>query len=151
MDLPVKARLITSIEVIQYIEDKVAALCHWHNQLAVGGVALIATESSWMHWIRDHKAIFRDGAPARFLRSLRATGAEFGLYGSSLFGRGAEELDNARDAQLLVIHRRSAVELQSAAPYVQSWANPDGYLSSEYAPTDHYVSPRTAPASLLAA
>lgn len=44
--------LITSIEVIQYLNDPLAALANWYNQLSDNGVMVVSRSSQWSSSMR---------------------------------------------------------------------------------------------------
>jgi SAM-dependent methyltransferase len=52
------ADLITNIEVIQYLNNPLAAICNWYNQLAPGGILLVAAEHRFSNLIRYPNAQF---------------------------------------------------------------------------------------------
>ena len=53
--LPEPADLITSVESIQYLNNPIASISSWYNQLRDNGFLMIATEGAWVSWMRYQK------------------------------------------------------------------------------------------------
>jgi SAM-dependent methyltransferase len=71
------AHFISAIEVIQYVEDKLGAICHWFNQLKPGGVMLIATETDWSNWLRAPADKYGQSLPVEDLLKIVPYMAQF--------------------------------------------------------------------------
>lgn len=52
VELPEPADVITAVETMQYLNDPLAAISNWYNQLAAGGSLIISTDHEWSDWIR---------------------------------------------------------------------------------------------------
>jgi trans-aconitate methyltransferase len=114
------SHLITAIEVIQYIEDKLAALCHWYNQLAPGGVMVIATETSWTSWIRIKSERYGENSIIdQFLTKVNHLAQHM----------SREEPD---DISTLIIFKAANHQLISKAKPHHIWINPHGYKATYY-------------------
>jgi hypothetical protein len=69
--LPKKVDIITSIESIQYLNNPLAAICNWYNQLTDHGLLIIATEGYWSELIRSEGCIYAsDPTPIKPLLSI---------------------------------------------------------------------------------
>lgn len=127
------ADVITAIEVIQYIEDKAATLCHWYNQLAPGGILIIATESSWANWIRTGKEKFGENAVMDDFLSQVKFLAEYSNY------------ERADDIRTLIIFKGEG-QLESKAKPQKVWINPHSYKATYYPTRKSYFRASGKPA-----
>lgn len=119
--------LITAVEVIQYIEDKLAALCHWYNQLAPGGILVITTEVDWASWIRTkHERFGENAVMDHFLSQVN--------YLTEQMRR-----DDADDIRTLFVFKEAGRTLKPISKPTHIWVNPHGYKASYYRKRKAYV------------
>lgn len=123
--------LVTSIESIQYVDDKLAMIINWYNQLVDGGHLIIATEHDWSGWIRNegNYVMGRDTIYADFIRALREAGIDVRLN----VREGAVRGDYSRlQTSLMVIEKKPGTRLKKKVRLQSTWVNPHGYVASYY-------------------
>jgi len=133
--------LITSIEGIQYIPDKLRALASWYNQLADGGLLLVAAETRWPSWIRHESGSIVYSPPSILTtaaRALQARGVRILAQGSRSF----DDEDLLHDANYVLLEKLAGTRLVLRDTLRRTWTNPYGYEAS-------YYGPRVSGASLL--
>jgi SAM-dependent methyltransferase len=119
--------LITAVEVIQYIEDKLAALCHWYNQLAPGGILIVTTETDWASWIRLKDERFgANQVMDQFLSQVK--------YITEHMRR-----DDSDDIRTLIVFKEEGKTLKPKSKPTKIWINPHGYKASYYRGKDCHV------------
>jgi len=123
--------LITMVESLQYAPDKLATIANAYNQLAEGGVLVIAADAAWMPWIR------RDGEEG-FGESALTSLARAGVPMLAWKGAG----DRLGRAATVVLQRVPGTRLRVRARLDHTWTNPHGYVAS------YYKAARTAGAAL---
>lgn len=112
--------LITAVEVIQYVEDKLAALCHWYNQLAPGGILIVTTETDWASWIRLKDERFgANQVMDQFLSKVK--------YITEHMRR-----EDADDIRTLIVFKEEGKTLKPKSKTTRVWINPHGYKASYY-------------------
>lgn len=134
--LPEPADLITSVEVMQYLNNPLAAVCNWYNQLADDGFLVISTEHDWVSWTRYQREPGqgdRDETPTKhLLEALEAAGVPFATSYESDWESGFRpDLDPNRFRNL-VIQKAPGTQLVVNSPLTEVWVNPDNYKAAYY-------------------
>lgn len=133
--------LITSIELIQYLNDPLRAIANFYNQTAPGGVVIIGAGYDWSRSIlrRDHVGgVTRDPdhmPAAELLRMLRTHDIAFAASRApdGPLGQRAPLRDEAY--QVLAIEKRAHTRLEIGRAALPPCLMPDGY-KVQYYPTD---------------
>jgi hypothetical protein len=121
---PPQQNLITSIESIQYIEDKLGAIADWYNKLADNGLLIITAEHFWSREINvEGKDPFGDHvATIELIARLRAAGVQVAM----MYQRQPFAL------RTLVVKKMPGSRLISLASPSRTYRNPRGYVFSYY-------------------
>ena len=121
------SHLITAIEVLQYIDDKLAAICHWYNQLADGGLLIIGLETSWSHLMGNGN---RDYAIMEELLNSVSCIADSSSCCSH---------DRASSVSTLIIRKKPNHALKALAVPCEIYTNSYGYKTSIYPAQKSYI------------
>jgi len=128
------ADLITSVEVMQYLDHPVAALCDWYNQLENGGIMVISAEHAWSDWIRYEGSTFSSD-PHPFEKVLEIFDQNHIPYAVSNYSyrHGSKpKKDTKREFRNLVIQKVKNTSLAPASPVKKVWYNPHSYKAVYY-------------------
>jgi SAM-dependent methyltransferase len=127
--LPQKADIITSIEGIQYLNNPLAAICNWYNQLADYGLLIIATEHKWSEWIRNEGHVYTsDPTPIDpFLSTLKTQKIAFEIddYPDRNPKRNSE-------IRILMIEKKPNTSMILRDPIKKIWKNYYDYKAIYY-------------------
>lgn len=119
VNLPQKADLITSIESIQYLNNPLAAICNWYNQLTDHGLLIIARELQWTGFIR-----FENHDPKPFDLFLNT------LQDNKIAYYAHQRYKNEHD--LIMIEKKPNTSMLQQTSIKEIWTNPDGYKAVYY-------------------
>jgi hypothetical protein len=123
-----RCHLITAIEVLQYIADKLAALCNWYNALVPGGFLIVALESNWGYLLStDH------GRPYTIMNELLAT---FDCYVDS---SSHCPDDAARGVSTLIIRKKANHAIAPTVLPKEIYVNPYAYKITTYPTAKAYL------------
>lgn len=133
--------LITSIELVEYLDDPLRAIANFYNQAAPGGIIVVGAGYDWSRSIlrRDPDGgVIRnpDRMPAaELLRTLRAHDIAFAASrgADGPLGQRAPLRDEAY--QVLAIEKRAHTRLEIGRTALPPCLMPDGY-KVQYYPTD---------------
>lgn len=136
-----KADLITSVEAIQYLNDPLAAICNWYNQLEDEGLLIIATEHKWSDWIRFKDTIL-DSDPSPiipFLAELNNNNILFATTKDTYIVKSGNNLRKNGQFTNIVIQKRPGTVLQRNASVTDVWINPYKFKAAYYTVSDKPV------------
>lgn len=129
------ADLITSVEAVQYLNDPVAALANWYNQLNDGGVMVVATQHDWASWVRYAKEPecqkLRDTPTEHLVHELGKTGIDFAAVDEPDMEWGRPKL-NPNRFSTLIVRKRAGTSMTVHAEVEEVWVNPHQYKSVYY-------------------
>lgn len=130
--LPEPAHLITSVEVIQYLNNPLAAISNWYNQLADSGFLVISTHHDWSSWIRYKQENPGETPTGHFLGTLEAAGVSFAASRECDQKSGDRPpLDPASFCNL-VIQKIPGTMLAVRSPIIDVRVNPYDYKATYY-------------------
>ena len=134
--LPEPADLITTVESMQYLNNPLATISNWYNQLADNGLLIISTEHDWASWIRYQREPGqgdRDETPAKhLLEALQAGGVAYAASAESDWESGFRpDLDPDR-IRNMVIQKRPGTQLVVNSPVTEVWVNPYNFKAAYY-------------------
>ena len=144
--LPVEPDLVTSIEVVQYLNDPLRSIANWYNQLAVGGLMVVSSEHDIASWIRYDKAhptqrIWSEDRPtptAKLIEELGRCGIEHAIT-KSADGKNGQRIYDPNDFTALALRKKADTTLQVNAPVTEVWVNPWDYKAVYYEFDEHPV------------
>lgn len=127
IQLPKKADLTTSIEVTQYLDHPIAAICNWYNQLVDDGILLISGEQ-WSRWIRYENTIFMsDPHPFdQILEILKTKNIPFAISGQF------KEAPKRKDFSTMAIQKVPCTSLVPLSPAKRIRCYPKDYKAVYY-------------------
>lgn len=130
------AELITAIETIQYLNDPLAAICNWYNQLADGGLLIISAEQDWSSWIRYQRESGQGGkheVPTQhFFDALEAAGVPYAACYESDTPRGVRyDFDPSRFRNL-VVQKKPETQISLATSVQEVWTSPFDFKAVYY-------------------
>lgn len=126
-NLPTKTDLVTSFESIQYIEDKLALIVNWYNQLEDGGFIIIASEHRWAKWIINKNNL--SNSNENIFNNLIQTLIDSGI---SIAMNKDSESESNEFLRALLIQKKNNTTLNLNATMVEVWTNSEGYTMSTY-------------------
>lgn len=134
--LPEPADVITSVEAMQYLNNPLAAVSNWYNQLTDNGVLIISTDHDWTGWVRYQREPGqgdRDETPTKhLLEELDKSGvAHAASYESDWEGGFRPDLDPG-SFRNLVIQKRPGTQMVVNSIVTEVWVNPDDYKAAYY-------------------
>jgi SAM-dependent methyltransferase len=122
------ADVITSVEVMQYLNDPIGAICNWYNLLADNGLLIISTEGDWTSWIRYQREPGqgnREETPAKhLLEALQVGGVPFAASAESDYENGFRPKLDPDCIETLVVQKRPGTQLVVNSPVTRVWVNP---------------------------
>jgi len=134
--LPEPADLITSIESMQYINNPLAAISNWYNQLADDGLIVISTEHDWTSWMRYRpapNARNNDDTPTRhLLEALKEAGIAYAASGEIDFENGFRPKLDPERVSNLVIKKLPGTKMVVNSPVSEVWVSPHDYKAVYY-------------------
>lgn len=141
VELPEPANVITAVETMQYLNDPLAAISNWYNQLAAGGSLIISAEHVWSESIRY---VFGPGSdhtqtPTRHL--LETFDAARIPYAATLdvdYASGHRpDLDPSK-FYTLALQKVTGTRLVVNSGIAEIWENKDSYKGVYYEPRPDY-------------
>lgn len=133
--LPESADVITCLNTVQYLDDPLAAVSCWYNQLAGNGLLIIAGESEWasrMHYQRLSGWVTRDESPTKdLLESLRAAGIAHGASLDHDWPMGRPRLDPSCFRNL-IIQKMPGTRMVANTNVMDVWSSPQDYKVVTY-------------------
>lgn len=133
------ADVITSIEMIQYLDDPLASLCNWYNNLADNGLLIVSTEHDWSSWIRcDTADAYLDPEHMPTAHLLQALDAADIAYAASYESdwRYSRAPLNPCEFKNFVVKKKPGTELTVHAKPTRKWVNPFDYKAIYYPQSD---------------
>ena len=134
--LPEPADLITSIESIQYINNPLAAISNWYNQLTDDGLIIISTEHDWTSWMRYRQAPNAqnsDDTPAHYLlQAFKEAGVAYAASGEIDFENGFRPKLDPNRISNLVIKKLPDTQMVVNSPISEVWVSPHSYKAAYY-------------------
>jgi SAM-dependent methyltransferase len=136
--LPEPADLITSVQVIQYLNNPLAAISNWYNQLADNGLLIISTEHDWASWIRYQREPGQgdqDEVPTKhLLQTLKMAGVSFATSDDIDSASGYRpDPDCNHRIKNLVIQKAPNTQLIVNSPLSEVWVNHYDFKAAYYA------------------
>jgi trans-aconitate methyltransferase len=134
------ADLITSLEVIQYLNNPLSAIANWYNQLEDRGIMAVATEWDWASWLRTEDDIARkQKTPTeQLLLSLGEAGIQFAI--TSDVDRSYRKYEPNR-FRVLAVEKAANTKMTVNVPVTEIWINPDKYKAVYYAKPEDPLMP----------
>lgn len=133
--LPEKADIITSVEVIQYLNNPLASLANWYNQLADFGIMMIATPHKWTQWIHyvDHYSLPEDNTPPRhLLNELTKAGIPYAATGQLDYENGFRPDLRPDHVRSLIIQKQPDTKMQVNSSVAEIKIVPKNYKRTLY-------------------
>lgn len=136
-----QADIITSVEVMQYLNNPLEALANWYNQLADNGIMIVATEHDWASWIRYNRELGsseRDETPAKhLLEGLSRAGINYAVTDESDWQSGVRPDVDPNRVRTMAVQKKPGTSLRVTKPVTKVWVNPYNFKAAYYeAPTD---------------
>lgn len=126
-----KPQLITSVEVLQYLDDPMNALTNWYNQLDDDGVMIVATEHSFGQWIRYENTQARWPMEA-FTEALTEHGITHAYTDTSDYYHGGRENITAERMRTLAIQKKPNTTLTPVHAPTKVWTNFSHFKAAYY-------------------
>ena len=134
--LPEPADLITSVEAVQYLDNPLAAISNWYNQLDDNGLMVISTKHDWASWVRYQRELGQgdyDETPTKhFLEALQAAGVSFAAMYESDWESGLRPDFDPTRIRTLAIQKRPGTKLVVNSPVDEVWTDPFDYKAVYY-------------------
>lgn len=139
--LPEAADIITAVEIMQYLNNPLAALANWYNQLTDQGILVVATEHDWTSWIRydeDLQGSKQDRTASEdFLEELTRAGIHYAATNRSDWQSGVRPDLDPNQIRILCVQKKPGTCLQITKPVSNIWINPYNFKAIYYeAPTN---------------
>lgn len=137
VSLPQPADVITSVEVTQYLNNPLMALCNWYNNLACNKIMIVSADDYWSNWIRYENSHYSsDPSPLEpFIALLRREQILFAVSDDSYYP-GMEKPDPLFLARKgfcnMVIQKKPGTSLVLRAEVKKIWRNPHDYKEVYY-------------------
>ena len=130
------ADAITSIEAMQYLNNPLAAISNWYNQLADNGVLIISTEHDWTSWVRYQREPGEGGSDKtpteQLLKELASKGVAHAASCESDRKRGFRPELDPGNFRNLVIQKRPGTQMVLNAAVTKVWVNPHNFKAVYY-------------------
>lgn len=134
--LPEPADVITSVEVMQYLNNPLAAISNWYNQLTDSGVLIISTEHDWASWVRYQRELGqgdRDETPTKhLLAELDKAGVAHAASQESDWESGIRPYLNPGRFCNLVIQKRQGTKMVVNSAVTEVWVNQYDFKAAYY-------------------
>lgn len=143
--LPDAADIITSVETVQYLDNPLAAMANWYNQLADNGIMLISAEHDWSSWIRyatnaEQRGV--DNAPMEhLLEQFDAAGIRYAVAYESDQESGLRPRVDLGQFRNLALQKKPNTTMVIASEVDEVWCNDWGYKAIYYSNTSASTSP----------
>jgi hypothetical protein len=136
--LPEKADLITSIEAVQYLNNPLAAIANWYNQLTDNGLLFVATERDWSSWITYDKfpegSVWPDSPTSDFLDELSENDIKFAICDEADWPGGRRPEERRDKFGILVIQKTRDTTIEVKQPVAEVWSNLWDFKTISYKP-----------------
>ncbi len=142
VQLPEPADIITSVEVMQYLNNPLESMTNWYNQLADNGILFVATQHEWTGWIRYDRepgSSQRDETPAKhLLEELSQAGINHAATYESDWENGLRPRLDPNDVRIMAIQKKPGTALRVTKPVTEILeVNPHNFKAAYYeAPSD---------------
>jgi SAM-dependent methyltransferase len=132
--LPEPADVITSVEMIQYLDNPLVSLSNWYNQLADNGLMLITTETDWASWIRYDSGLGNENeTPTKhLLQALSLAGVAHAASDETDWENGTRPILDPGRFRNLVIQKKPGTEMLVHSKVKKIWVNPMDYKAVYY-------------------
>lgn len=136
VELETKADLITSIEVIQYLDDPINALCNWYNNLNDDGVMVVSQDPDLSQWIRFDKTTrtsenWSEWPTKYLLQDLARSSIRFAISNGLDWFPGQRKFD-PEDFRTIAIQRKRGTTLRQNSTVTDIWVSPNDYKAVYY-------------------
>lgn len=123
------ADLLTSVEVVQYLDNPLRTLVNWYNQLSPEGLMVVSAEHTWSDWIRyeDTVVLGGDNPLKLFFDQLEKNGIPFSFSQECYERRRSVQRRNNGRFCNLVIKKMPNTEINLLAEVTDIWTNPHSY------------------------
>lgn len=134
--LPEPADIITSVEVMQYLNNPLQALSNWYNQLADNGIMLVATEHDWPSWIRYQRELGSpdcDEMPTRhLLEELTRAGINYAVTDESDWQSGFRPDVDLSRFRIMALQKKPGTSIKVTQPVAEVLINPYNFKVAYY-------------------
>ena len=134
--LPLTPDVVTSVEGIQYLNNPLAAITNWYNQLSDNGLLIVSAEHDWASWIRYQREPGegdRDLAPTRsVLEELSLKGVSHAAAYESDWESGHRPELNPSEFRNMVVRKKPGTKLVLNAALLDVWINPYNFKATYY-------------------
>lgn len=135
--LPEPADIITSIEAIQYLNNPLASISNWYNNLADNGILLIATEQDWSHSLGlEDTNCYDETASLHLIQQLEESGVTYAATYEIDWDNGTRPLLDPNAFRILAIQKKPGTEMVVHSDVVDLWTSPHHYKASYYQKPD---------------
>ncbi|HSX07501.1 MAG TPA: hypothetical protein VLG11_01260 [Candidatus Saccharimonadales bacterium] len=142
--LPEPADVITSVEVMQYLNNPLATLANWYNQLADTGLMIVAAEHDWARWVnyeREPGSALQDETPTKhLLEVLKQNDIQFAVTDRSDRQDGDRPDLDPTCFRIMAIQKKPGTRLKVTKPVTEVWVNSYNYKAVFYEAADDSAS-----------
>lgn len=134
--LPKPVDLLTAVEVMQYLDSPLAAICNWYNQLEDDGLFIIAAEDDFASWVRYQREPrdpnWHEVPMKHFLGELTKKGIKFAATPKADSESGERPDLDPNNFRILVVQKKPGTELRVNQDPIEVWVNPYNYKAVYY-------------------
>lgn len=133
--LPKPAGFITCLETMQYLNNPLAAIANWYNQLDDDGLLIVAAEHDWASWIRynRHSEIREDEVPMKhFLEVLTQAGIQHAATSQSDWDGGFRPVQYPEEVKILTVQKKPQTAIEVNRSLTEIWVNSQNYKAAYY-------------------
>ena len=136
VQLPEPADIITSIELLQYLNNPLTAMANWYNQLADGGVMIISTEHNWTTWIRYSEVYaqhhYNETPTKHLLDALSAAGVQYAATRDLDNENGFRPKLQPDNINTLAVKKNAGTRMIVHSDVTKVWVNPSNFKATYY-------------------
>lgn len=135
--LPHPADIITCVESIQYLNNPLASIGNWYNNLADNGILLITADHEWSRDIRytDINA-YEDTPSKQLLEQLDKADVSYAATYECDWDNGIRPKLDPNSFQILAIQKKPGTKMVVHSDVVELWISPHNYKAVYYSKPD---------------
>lgn len=141
VDLPEPVDVITSFELMQYLNDPLAAMANWYNQLTDNGLMMVSAEHDWSSWIRYPRKPgtgMGDETPTKhLLEVLSEKDIPFAITADCDWENGVRPDVDPSSFRNFIVQKKAGTRWEATKPAVKIWKNPFNYKAVYYELANH--------------
>jgi hypothetical protein len=136
VQLPEPADIITCTEAVQYLNNPLAAVANWYNQLADNGLLVVSAEHEWAGWIRythePGKMDWDETPSAHLLAELGRTAVPHAATYEPDWHAGMRPDFDPTRFRTLALQKQPGTRMAANADVNEVWVNPYNYKAIYY-------------------